>query len=80
MFDPESRAALDALLVVEFLSADRRLLVGNSGTPAGLLRLADWQGAGKDVGIIREEKSKPVGAVRDAAGVISEVADENEEA
>lgn len=80
MLEPESRAALDALLVVELLSADRRLLVGDSGTPAGLLRFADWQAAGNDVGVVKEEKSKATEAVWDAAGVISDVADEKEDA
>ena len=80
MFDPESRAALEALLVVELLSADRRLLVGDSGTPAGLLRLVDWHAAGNDVGVTNEEKLKARGAIWAAAGVISDVADENEEA
>ena len=68
-----SRAALDALLVVELRSADLCLFVGESGTSKGLLRLAARCAAGKEVGVMRVEKSKAIGGMW-------EVADEKDEA
>src|SRR5271168_3650558 len=68
-----SKAALDTLRVVVLRSRDLCLLVGDSGTSDGLLRLAARVAAGKDDGVINEEKSKGM-------GVIWEVAEEKDDA